>query len=208
LRDLRKALDDIGIIRQQMATGTVFRGFGPAVMASTGLLALVTAAVQAAFVRGDDGKTSEPLQFFSVWVGLAAVSALLVFSEMRARTRRHHGGLADVMLANAVEHFLPAGAAGAAVALVLWRFSPDTAWILPGLWQVLVAIGLFAAQRFLPRAVVFAAFWYFATGITVMLLSSQTHMLSPWAMGLPFGAGQLLLAAVLHLAFRRNNDET
>ena len=36
MQDLHKALADIGSIRQQIAAGTMFRGFGPAVVATTG----------------------------------------------------------------------------------------------------------------------------------------------------------------------------
>jgi len=36
MRDLDKALADIGEIRSQIAAGTAFRGYGPATMAATG----------------------------------------------------------------------------------------------------------------------------------------------------------------------------
>jgi hypothetical protein len=90
---------------------------------------------------------------------------------------------------------------------VLLRFAPEALWILPGLWQVLVSLGLFAAMRSLPRTVVWAAAWYFAAGIGVLMLSSQTHALSPWAMGIPFAVGQLLLAAILHFAYGESDGE-
>lgn len=207
VNDLRKALDDIGSIRQQMVAGTLFRGLGPAVVALSGLLALATAAVQSAWGRAVDPTAVDPLAFFAVWVALALVSAGLIGFEMRARTYRHHVGLADAMIVNAVEHFLPAGIAGGAIAVALLRYAPDAVWMLPGLWQILVSIGLFASQRFLPRTVVIAAAWYFLAGITVLVLSAETRTLSPWAMGVPFGFGQLLLAALLHIAFGNDHDE-
>ena len=49
----------------------------------------------------------------------SAASAALIGAEMIARTRRHHSDLADAMILNAIEQFLPAGAAGVAIALVL-----------------------------------------------------------------------------------------
>ena len=119
---------------------------------------------------------------------------------MIARTRRHHGGLADAMLFNAVEHFLPAGVAGAVICLILLRFAPDTGWMLPGLWQMLLGVGLFVALRFLPRSIAVAAAWYFLAGAAVLIMSSQSRALSPWAMGIPFGVGQLVMAALLHMA--------
>ena len=43
MRDLDKALDDILAIRSQLAAGTAFRGYGPATIATTGGIALLTA---------------------------------------------------------------------------------------------------------------------------------------------------------------------
>ena len=45
-----------------------------------------------------------------------------------------------------------------------------------------------------------AAAWYFVAGAAVLMLSSAPRSLSPWAMGIPFGAGQILVAVILHLA--------
>ncbi|MBO0763966.1 MAG: hypothetical protein J2P50_05180 [Hyphomicrobiaceae bacterium] len=204
MQDLRKALADIGSIRQQVAAGTMFRGYGPMVVAITGLLAAVTSTAQSLWLASP---THHPLAFLTAWALTAIASAALIGAEMIARTRRHHGGLADAMLMNAVEQALPAGLAGAAIALVLIQFSPETLWVLPGLWQVLVGLGIFASVRSLPRAVAWAGTWYVAAGLLVLALSSQTQALSPWAMGLPFVIGQLLLAAILHLAFGGSDGE-
>jgi hypothetical protein len=204
MRDLRKALADIGNIRLQLAAGTLFRGFGPSVIALTGLLAFVTAAAQAAWYDIHP----EPIAFFGAWVSVAVVSAALIGLEMLARTRRHHGGLADAVLFNAVEHFLPFGAAGAVIGAILLRFAPDTVWMLPGLWQMLIGLGLFAGLRFLPRSVAIAGAWYFLAGAAVLMMSSATRSLSPWAMGVTFGAGQLLMAAILHLAHGGDDVES
>jgi len=205
MQDLHKALADIGSIRQQVAAGTMFRGFGPTVVAATGLLAAVTATVQSIWL---DALGRHPVVFLAVWAATAAISAALIGAEMIARTRRHHGGLADAMLINAIEQALPAGVAGGAVALVLIQLAPETLWVLPGLWQVLVGLGIFASVRSLPRAVAWAGTWYVAAGVVVLALSSQTQALSPWAMGLPFVIGQLLLATILHFAFGAADGES
>jgi hypothetical protein len=204
MTDLDKALADIFAIKCQIASGTAFRGYGPAAVAVTGGLALITALMQ--FLWLDD-PTAHPLQFFSFWAATACVSATLIWIEMRARSRRHHSGLADAMINQAVEQFLPAGAAGAGFGVVLWLFAPETLWMLPGLWQVLVGLGVFASVRSLPRTVAIAGAWYFVAGFTVLLLASQSHALSPWAMGMPFVIGQLLLAALLHFASGGTDDE-
>ena len=107
----------------------------------------------------------------------ALLSAVLIWIEMQARSRRHHSGLADAMIYQAVEQFLPAGAASVLFAFMLWKFAPDTLWMLPGLWQILVSLGIFASVRSLARTVAFAGAWYFVAGFVVLLLASQTHAL-------------------------------
>jgi hypothetical protein len=71
--------------------------------------------------------------------------------------------------------------------------------LLPGLWEILLGLGLFASLRFLPRPIAIAAAWYFVAGAAVLLLGCDARALSPAAMALPFGIGQLLLAVVLRL---------
>ncbi|WFU45313.1 hypothetical protein QA640_43675 [Bradyrhizobium sp. CB82] len=197
MRDLDKALADIVAIRSQIATGTAFRGYGPATMAATGALALITAFLQYLFI---DDPTTNPLVFFLGWGLAAALAGSMIWIEMRARSRRHHSGLADAMIHQAIEQFLPAGAAGVLLAVVLWKFSAETLWLLPGLWQVLVSLGIFASIRSLPRSVALAGAWYFVSGFAVAVLASQTHTLSPWTMGLPFVIGQSVMAVILYVA--------
>jgi len=203
MSDLHKALADIGNIRQLLAAGTMFRGFGPLVIAGTGALAMAAAAAQSMLRPAPDAMT-----FVAVWTTVAILAAILIGTEMVARSRRHHGGLADVMLFNAVEHFLPVGAAGATLCLVLLKFAPDVAWLLPGLWSILLGVGLFVTMRFLPRSISIAAAWYFLAGTTVLIVASQTRTLSPWMMGIPFGLGQLLMSALLHLAMGSDDEQT
>jgi hypothetical protein len=197
MRDLDKALADIFAIRSQIAAGTAFRGYGPAAIAATGVLALVTATTQYFWL---DDPTGQPAVFFAGWAATAFVSVVIIWVEMLARSRRHHSGLADAMIHQAVEQCLPAGAAGAVLAVVLGRFAPEALWMLPGLWQLLVSLGIFASARSLPGSVRIAGAWYFVAGFATLMLASEDHVLSPWTMGLPFVVGQLLMAAILHFA--------
>jgi hypothetical protein len=204
MRDLDKALADILAIRSQIAAGTAFRGYGPATVAATGGVALLTAILQFLWLRNP---TATPMTFFGGWTVAALLSAALIWTEMRARSRRHHSGLADAMIQQAIEQFLPAGIAGLLLAILLWKFAPETLWMLPGLWQVLVSLGVFASVRSLPRSIAFAGAWYFLSGFAVLVLASQSHALSPWTMGLPFAAGQVLMAALLYFASGENDVE-
>jgi fumarate reductase subunit D len=204
MRDLDKALADIFAIRSQIAAGTAFRGYGPEAMAATGVLALLTAIAQ--FLWLDD-PTGRPLVFFAGWAVTALVCCGMIWVEMQARSRRHHSGLADAMIHQAIEQFLPAGVAGVLLAFMLNRFAPETLWMLPGLWQLLTSIGIFASARSLPSTIKIAAAWYFVAGFAVLVVASIHHTLSPWTMGLPFVIGQLLMAAILHFASGETDGE-
>jgi len=142
MSDLDKALADIFAIRSQIAAGTAFRGYGPAAMAATGGLALLTAWLEALWL---DDPSSRPLSFFAGWIITALVSGAMIMTEMLARSRRHHSGLADAMIHQAIEQFLPSAAAAVLLAAALWKFAPETLWMLPGLWQLLVSLDPFAA---------------------------------------------------------------
>jgi hypothetical protein len=196
-RNLDKALADIITIRSQLAAGAAFAGYGPAAIAATAFVALMTAASQYFWLADP---TLYPLTFLFGWAVAALFSSMMIITEMVARSRRRHSGLADAMIYQAVEQFLPAAIAGVLLAFVLWKFAPESLWLLPGLWQILVSLGVFASVRSLPRSVALAGAWYFVAGFVVLLLASQSHTLSPWTMGLPFVIGQSLMAAILYFA--------
>lgn len=194
--DLRKALEDIELIRNRIAAGTTFRGYGPAALAATSALALGTWALQAAGAA-PSGPGAFP--YVATWTATAVAAVAIVGWEMRARARRHHVGMADDMVLDAAGRFLGAGVCGALLALVLmWRV-PDAAWMLPGLWQVLVGLGVFASAHVLPRRASLAGAWYVVAGLTVLSLGADARTLEPWNMGLPFAVGQAILALALRL---------
>jgi hypothetical protein len=144
--------------------------------------------------------------YLSIWIATAVVSGALIGAQMMARTRRMHSGLADEMIRMAVEQFLPSVGAGALVTAVFVRYLPGELWMLPGLWQVVFSLGIFSSCRFLPRPMVAAGAWYLLTGLACLSLADG-RALSPWAMGIPYGLGQLLVAAILLFAAPEREDE-
>jgi fumarate reductase subunit D len=200
MRDLDKALADITAIRSQMARGTEFQGYGPVTVAATAVLALIAGGVQALWLPdpGADALTTNVLNTIMLWVATAAVSVVLIGIEMVARSRRIHSGLADEMIHAATEQFIPAGVAGALITVVLYRFAPDTLWMLPGLWQIVFSLGFFASCRSLPRPMFAVGVWYLTTGLATLAFANGAQAFSPWAMAVPFGVGQLLMAAILY----------
>jgi hypothetical protein len=198
MTDLTQALAEISEIRAQVARGTQFRGYGPASIAASGVLAMIVAALQTGWMReGGHGV----LAFLAVWVTTAAVSVALTTCETIVRSRRVHSGFASEMIKSAVEQFMPAAIVGLLLTGVMLLAAPRESWMLPGLWQLIFSLGVFASCRFLPRQMFAVGLWYLVCGLTCLMIASGPRVLSPWAMGVPFGFGQLLVAAVLHFGF-------
>jgi hypothetical protein len=204
MTDLSQALAEISAIRAQVARGTQFRGYGPASIAASGALAMVVASVQAFYTRG---AVHDVIWFLAVWVATAAVSVALATWETIVRANRVHSGFATEMIQSAVEQFLPAMIVGVLLTGVLLLTAPKDLWMLPGLWQLIFSLGVFASCRFLPRQMFGVGVWYLASGLTCLMIESGPRVLSPWAMGIPFGVGQLLVAAVLRYGFEESLEE-
>jgi hypothetical protein len=201
--DLDQALADISSIRRQMAYSTEFRGYGPATLAGTGLLAVAAATAQAVWFAGAAHHIS---WYLSIWIGTAVVSAAVIGAQMHTRSRRVHSGMSAEMIRMAVEQFLPAMIAGALTTAVLVGFVPALGWMLPGVWQVIFSFGVFSSCRFLPRATLSVGAWYLLTGLGCLAIGDD-RALSPWAMGIPFCVGQLLVALILFRSSRQAAHE-
>ncbi len=194
-RDLHKALSEIQAIRGQIARGAEFRGYGPATLTATGALATLAALVQSALVTDP---LHHVLKYLAIWVATAALSVSIIAVETLARARRLHSGFAYPMIQSAIEAFAPSIVAGLMLTVVLLRSAPGATWMLPGLWQVVFSLGVFASCRFLPRATFITGVWYLGCGLLYLTMGPGERALSPWSMGLPFGLGQVFVAAVLH----------
>jgi hypothetical protein len=203
MNNLHKVIGDISSIRRQMARSTEFRGYGPVTLAATGVSAMLAAAAQAAWLTDPANHISF---YLAIWTSTAVVSAALIGTEMFARTRRIHSGLADEMIHIAVEQFLPSAGAGALLTFVLIRYVPSAEWMLPGMWQIIYSLGIFSSCRFLPRLMIAPGTWYLLTGMGSISLAGN-RALSPWTMGIAFGIGQLLVAAVLFFHASEAGDE-
>lgn len=204
MNDLNRALGDIRSIRRQIAESTQFRGYGPLALATTGLFAIAAAAAQALWLPYP---AAHILRYIALWSATAMLSVGLMTAHAITRSRRVHSGLADEMIRLAAGQFLPSIIAGALLTFVLARYVPGILWTLPGLWQVLFSLGIFASRRFLPGSITAAGVWFLGTGLCTIALGGP-RALSPWTMGIAFGAGQLLVAAILFLNATESADES
>ena len=196
-------MSEIAEIRGQMARATEFRGYGAAALAGTAGLAVAAAAGQALWAPQP---MATPWAYVGWWSAAAALAAGLIGAEAVARAKRLHGGLADEMIRAAMEQFLPAAIAGMLLTWVLVRYAPASAGLLPGLWQVIFSLGVFATCRILPRPVLAVGVWYLATGLACIAAAGRD--LAPWMMGAPFAVGQAMAAAIIWKTRERDDERS
>ena len=108
----------------------------------------------------------------------------------------------------------PAGRAGSLnldaflLTLAVVRFAPVGIPLLPGLWAMLFSLGVFASWRKLPRPSLLVGTFYLLAGTVLIGAADNMQSLSPYGMGITFGAGQLATAALLYFRLERKHAPT
>jgi len=195
MTDLEQALDDIRDIRRQVSASQPELGLGPAVLAATGALAVVVGTAQLAFPLS---LAATPHQFALGWTIAAIIAVSGLAAELVVRRRRKAKRLSDASVRAALEAFAPSACVGAVAGATMLRAAPEAAWLLPGLWQMLIAVGVFAAARLLPRPFVVVGLWYLLCGMAVLALGASAKALDPLLMAVPFAFGQMIAAWILY----------
>lgn len=202
--DLREALDNIALIRRRMAETEVFRGYRAMPVAFSAVLALGAGFVQQSVLPRPD---QDVPGYVALWSGVALASILAAGLTMFLRDRVAGASSTRSVTWLAAGQFAPCLVGAAAVTAVIVRVAPQGAWLLPGLWQVFFSQGVFASCRLLPRPAFAVGVFYMAAGVVTLATARGPDALSPWAMALPFGAGQLLSAGVLYWTLERPNGQ-
>jgi hypothetical protein len=198
--DVERALSQIADIHARMSASSRFRGFAPEAMAFNAVLTFGVALAQTVWPQALAG---DPVRYVAVWAATMATSSLISTTETISRSRLVHGRMASAMLGSTLRLLLPFAAASIVLAVAVCWFSPASAWMLPGLWQLMVALAGFSAASMLPRQILWPATWFFFCGALVFGLGARGGAPSPWMMGIPFAMGQAGVAFILH---RANGD--
>ena len=191
--DFQQALDQIAAVREGVAKANTFRGYRAATTMLSAVFAVIASIVCKWLLRQS---VFEPEPYLTVWIAAAALSMASVGFEMALRVRQSASPMQRDLTLAAVERFLPALAAGGLLTLVIYRFSPDELWMLPGLWMILFGLGIHASRRLLPRYSEAVAAFYLLSGLVVLSMR-ETTTLDPWPMGIVFGVGQFVAAMML-----------
>jgi hypothetical protein len=168
-------------------------------VAASGVIGLGAAWLQPAALSASD-----PIGFVLYWSVVALVAGMAGASEIlynyivneddagRMRTRRVTG------------QFVPSILAGVIVTISFLRLSAGLVSLLPGLWAICFGLGAFASRPFLPRAATLVALYYCTAGAVLLWTAAGPDALSGWHVGVTFGIGQLMAAAVLYWQIERS----
>lgn len=198
--ELNEALSQISEIRRHLARSEVFRGYRAATTAFSGVVALVACGIHAWCLPPDNIDA-----FLWLWLGAAAISLLVVGTEMTIRCRRSQSSLQREMTMIAVEQFVPCMVAAGLLTYVMLHWVYHSLWMLPGLWALFFGLGVFASRRVLPRGTFIVGAWYLLCGILCIVASQNLPSPAPWEMALCFGVGQLLAAFILYWNLERHH---
>jgi hypothetical protein len=201
--DVREALSQISEIRQQMARSEIFRGYRSIPVAMTGVVGIVAACLQTSFV-------TEPAQhldrYLLFWIAIAGIGIALPAVQLVRRVCLAGPGVSRELARLAVEQFTPCILVGALVTLCLYHGPVESLWILPGLWAFFFAMGIFSSCRLLPPQVVWVGLYYLLCGCYCLIHGHSAQAFAPWQMGISFGGGHLLTAAILYWTLERQHD--
>lgn len=192
--ELHEAIRQISAIRQQMARTEQFRGYRAAPAACSGLLAFAAGAYQSLALPNPQ-TALDP--YLILWLSIAVVGFVLSMIDIVIRYTRSTGQLNRETTRLALGQFLPSLATGGLVTIALANASPESAWLLPGLWSLFFSLGLFASRTWLPRPITAVAAYYLLGGLFIIAQGNPDLTFSPWTMPLLFGVGQLASALIL-----------
>ena len=199
--NLNRTLAELSVVRAQLARGVYYRGYRAVVVLCTGVVAVAAARLQPLLVAPD-----RPRLFVLYWAAVAMVNIAIAATAALA-AGRNGDRLSQQQTISVFGAAVATLAAGALATVGITLARPDAIALLPGLWCLFFAVGIFATLSYLPRAIGWSGVWYFAAGMALLLASDSQLPLRPWGMGFSFGVGQILGAILFYFCLERNNHE-
>jgi hypothetical protein len=144
-------------------------------------------------------------RYLWLWISIAIVAFFVPALRLAHRYRHSTSSLDRRALQSLATHFGPSLAAGALLTLVVYRAAPESLWMLPALWALCYGLGVFAVASLFPRGAMLVGWFYLLAALFCLALARGEHALAPWTMGIEFGCGQLLAAAVLYFQQERED---
>ena len=173
----------------------------------TGLTSAVALAAAALQNRLTSHSANPEAAFLTLWIGVAGLALAIVLADMTLRYYRDRTVRTRRLTLDVLSRLSPAICVGAGLTAIIYFTAREITWVLPGLWSVLLGLGIYSASTLLPRSLQLAGLWYVACGLAVLMLGQGPWELHAMTMAIPFGVGQGL-AAVLMLGTHSVTDRS
>lgn len=196
--NVARALEQLSEIHGHLARTETYRGCRPGIVALTAAFAIVAGIAQPSVVPHD-----APLDFVRFWVSVAILNLVMVSVEMAWNHFFNSTPASRRITAKVLGQFVPCVAAGAVVTVLVVRAGTEPIPMLPGLWAMIFALGVFSARPYLPRAIGWVGLLYLVAGGGLLHFACNETSLAAWGMAGTFGLGQLATAFVLRQNFAR-----
>lgn len=190
---LSEALHSLSEIHAQLAKSEVYQGIKARQVMLSGLIGILAASVQARFILDGDA-----VGFVWYWLLTGVVCAIVGASSAIHSYFLEDDALARRRTRIVAGQFAPCLAAGAFLTLALLPVLDQCIGLLPGLWAMLYALGLFSTRPYLPRATGWVGLYFVVAGTLLVSLQSMGKVPSPWSIACVFALGQFGLAYVLY----------
>lgn len=202
--DLHDALSQISDIRHHVHRSGVFRGYRAMTTAFSGFIAIGAAMFQALWL----GPAAEHIDLYLViWMSAGIICMGAAALAIYDRCRVSGSAVQRELAVHAIEQLMPCLVAGGLLTVVLTEFNLPATVLLPGLWSILLGLGVFSSRRLLPRATALVGGYYLLAGLIILCEFHGIDAFSPWVMGVTFSVGQFLAAAVLWWTLERSETE-
>lgn len=207
--NLNRALSDIAQIRAQLDRAESYRGFRSLTVGGSAIFVVAGAVVQQTWLQDSNHDIGS---FLTLWISVAVLSAIVCSIEMLIRNRTSENPLTEKLHRSLIWQTTPSLIVGSVVTAAIVNTGSagngieNATQILPGLWAMIYALGLWACGANLPRMAHAATLYFMLAGAVLLLLNSDTTATpAAWQMVVLFGVGQLLLSAILFWKFERNS---
>ena len=167
----------------------------------------VSAFVFAAFGVWQTSSANESISgaqnFVLAWIGVFVVCSVVVLGELIWRSFDKRSCLTLSWARQMVRQLLPFALAGVLVTLAAIQQPNSLAW-LPGIWSIIIGLGLCSTARLLPISSQVAAGWLVLFGGVAMSLPEWSASYPHLVVVFSFAIGQAILAVSLYWGGNRN----
>jgi hypothetical protein len=193
MMEVSRALADLEEVRSRLVAVQRFRGWsgGAAIMSGS---AALTIGIYQFFALPYPISSIDASRFVTMWIACLIFALVINYGAIILWLARNWTLRARCELRTVGMTIAPAIATGGVLTAALINRHLDG--MLPGVWCVCYAMGLFASRAMVPRGVLAVAALFGAAG-TALLFAQDVSALRWWVMPATFGVGQFLIGLLV-----------